>query len=103
MTLCSRPDFRKAILLLIILLSVEGWLGLEKLHQLTSEGSYSLRITMKDFDGKIYVAVYDQFQVIKIYDDERDCLCQCTRAKCHPTVQNMQTALLILESGSSCA
>lgn len=41
----------------------ELWLGLEKLHQLTSKGSYSLRITMKDFDDKTYVAVYDQFQV----------------------------------------
>ena len=42
----------------------EIWLGLENLHQLTSEGSYSLNITMKDFDGKTYVAVYDQFKVI---------------------------------------
>ena len=42
----------------------ESWLGLEKLHQLTSEGSYSLHITLKDFDQKTYVAVYDQFQVI---------------------------------------
>jgi len=41
----------------------ESWLGLEKLHQLTSEGSYSLKITMTDFDNKTYVAVYDQFQV----------------------------------------
>ena len=39
------------------------WLGLEKLHKFTSEGSYSLRITMTDFDGKTYVAVYDQFKV----------------------------------------
>ena len=44
----------------------ELWLGLENLHQLTSEASYSLRITMKDFDDKTYVAVYEKFQVIKI-------------------------------------
>ena len=44
----------------------EIWLGLEKLHQLTSEGSYSLNITMKDFDDKTFVAVYDQFQVIRM-------------------------------------
>ena len=43
----------------------ETWLGLETLHKLTSTGAYSLRITMKDFDGQSYVAVYDQFQVIK--------------------------------------
>merc|ERR1712130_250592 len=41
----------------------ELWLGLEKVHQLTSENSCSLRITLKDFDDKTYVAVYDQFQV----------------------------------------
>ena len=41
----------------------ELWLGLETIHQLTSDGSYSLRITMKDFDGQSYVAVFDQFQV----------------------------------------
>ena len=44
----------------------ELWIGLEKLHQLTSEGNYSLHITMMDFDNKTYVAVYNQFQVIKI-------------------------------------
>ena len=47
-------------------MSGELWLGLEKLHQLTSEGNYSLQITLKDFDDKTYVAVYNQFQVIKI-------------------------------------
>ena len=45
-------------------MSGELWLGLEKIHQLTSKGIYSLRITMKDFDQKTYVAVYDQFEVI---------------------------------------
>ena len=39
------------------------WLGLEKLHQLTSEGNFSLNIIMKDFDDKTYMAVYHQFQV----------------------------------------
>ena len=41
----------------------ESWLGLEKLHQLTSESSGSLQITLKDFDNNTYVAFYDQFQV----------------------------------------
>ena len=31
---------------------------------LTSEGNYSLRITLEDFDRKSYVAVFDQFKVI---------------------------------------
>ena len=39
------------------------WLGLDKLHSLTSQKSYTLQITMTDFDGKKYVAVYEQFQV----------------------------------------
>ena len=51
------------------IVSGELWLGLEEIHQLTSGGSYSLHITLKDFDHKSYVAIYDQFQVI-IYDDD---------------------------------
>ena len=46
------------------LISGEIWLGLETLHKLTSVGSYSLHILIKDFDQKTYVAVYDQFKVI---------------------------------------
>ena len=44
-------------------MSGESWVGLEKLHQLTSDGNYSLHITMTDFDDKAYVAVYDEFEV----------------------------------------
>ena len=42
----------------------EVWIGLDKLHQLTSARSYSLKITMTDYDGKKYRAVYEQFEVI---------------------------------------
>ena len=45
----------------------EVWLGLDKLHKLTSKGDYGLRITMTDFDAKRYMAVYDQFQVVFIF------------------------------------
>ena len=41
----------------------ESWLGLRELHKLTSNADYSLRIELKDFDGKSYHAVYDQFEV----------------------------------------
>jgi len=41
----------------------ESWIGLDKLHQLTSERSYSLKITMTDYDKKTFVAVYDYFKV----------------------------------------
>ena len=39
------------------------WIGLDKLHQLTSERSYSLKITMTDYDNKTFVAVYNNFKV----------------------------------------
>ena len=42
----------------------EVWIGLDKLHQLTSERSFSLHINMTDYDGRSYVAVYDRFEVI---------------------------------------
>ena len=41
----------------------EVWIGLDKLHQLTSARSYSLKITMTDYDGKKYTALFEQFQV----------------------------------------
>jgi len=41
----------------------EVWIGLDKLHQLTSAGSYSLEITMTDYDGSKRQAVYEQFEV----------------------------------------
>ena len=47
----------------IIYFSGESWLGLKKLHQLTSETDYRLYVSLTDFDGKIYKAVYDHFQV----------------------------------------
>ena len=45
----------------------ELWLGLRKIHQLTTEGDYSLHVTLIDFDTKIYQAVYDHFEVITQY------------------------------------
>ena len=41
----------------------ESWLGLENLHRLTSQQSYSLQITMTDWDQQTYVAFYHQFEV----------------------------------------
>ena len=41
----------------------ESWLGLKKVHQLTSERDYSLHVNLTDFDGKSYSAVYDLFKV----------------------------------------
>jgi len=41
----------------------ESWLGLKRLHQLTSQNDYSLYVSLTDFDGKTYSAFYDRFQV----------------------------------------
>jgi len=41
----------------------ESWIGLDELHRLISQRPYSLKITMTDYDGTSYVAVYDQFKV----------------------------------------
>uniref|UniRef100_A0A8C5RD78 Tenascin C n=1 Tax=Laticauda laticaudata TaxID=8630 RepID=A0A8C5RD78_LATLA len=40
----------------------EFWLGLEKLHQITSQGPYELRVDLRDHDGTAY-ALYNQFTV----------------------------------------
>ena len=56
----------KSILIIIPTFSGESWLGLENLHRLTSEKSYSLKVTMTDYDGARYTAVYDKFEVRQI-------------------------------------
>ena len=43
--------------------SGESWLGLDRIHGLTIQQYYQLKITLTDFDGKKYVAVYDEFKV----------------------------------------
>ena len=55
--------------------SGESWLGLENLHRLTSERSYSLKVTMTDYDGAWYTAVYDKFEVRQINKKE------CSKSK----------------------
>ena len=47
--------------------SGESWLGLDKIHRLTRQRDYKLKIILTDFDRKEYVAVYDQFKVRQTY------------------------------------
>ena len=51
----------------LLLFIGESWIGLDTLHQLTSQNLYKMKITMTDFDQKKYVAVYDQFKVRIIF------------------------------------
>ncbi|XP_067121694.1 techylectin-5A-like [Centruroides vittatus] len=44
-------------------LDEDFWLGNEKLHALTNQGSYSLRIDMKDKEGNSRYAQYKQFKI----------------------------------------
>merc|ERR1712061_579250 len=41
----------------------ESWIGLDNLHRVTSQKDFSMKITMTDFDGKKYHAVWNQFKV----------------------------------------
>ncbi|XP_053692579.1 microfibril-associated glycoprotein 4-like [Sabethes cyaneus] len=41
----------------------EFWLGLEKIHKITTAKPYELRIVLEDFDGKVATARYDRFTV----------------------------------------
>ncbi|XP_055591116.1 microfibril-associated glycoprotein 4-like [Uranotaenia lowii] len=41
----------------------EFWLGLEKIHQLTSFKRHELHVLLKDFEGNSKVAKYDDFRV----------------------------------------
>ena len=44
-------------------LSGEFWLGLDKIHRLTSQANNTLRVELEDFDGNTTYAEYDTFAV----------------------------------------
>ena len=52
--------------------SGESWIGLDNLHRLTSQRSYSLKLTMTDYDGTDYVAVFENFKVNSVYPNPRN-------------------------------
>ena len=53
-----------------VIISGESWMGLETLHQLTSNGDYGLNITMTDFDDQSYFAIYDEIEVTTVVRDD---------------------------------
>ena len=44
-------------------LTGEFWLGLDKIHRLTSSRNYKLRVDLEDFSANTYYAEYDLFEV----------------------------------------
>jgi len=44
-------------------LTGEFWLGLDKIHRLTGNESYKLRVDLEDFAEKTYYAEYDLFKI----------------------------------------
>jgi len=44
-------------------LNGEFWLGLDKIHRLSSSGKYKLRVDLEDFAGNTVYAEYDSFGV----------------------------------------
>ena len=44
-------------------LNGEFWLGLDKIHRLSSGGKYKLRVDLEDFAGNTVYAEYDSFAV----------------------------------------
>ena len=52
-------------------LSGEFWLGLDKIHRLTSQTNNKLRVELEDFDGNTVYAEYDTFAVADEADKYR--------------------------------
>ncbi|XP_038157376.1 fibrinogen-like protein 1 [Cyprinodon tularosa] len=52
-------------------LNAEFWLGNDNLHLLTTQGNYSVRINLEDFDGHQRYAEYKNFQVANEKDQYR--------------------------------
>ncbi|KAK6169468.1 hypothetical protein SNE40_020517 [Patella caerulea] len=44
--------------------SSEFWLGLENMHALTTQDSYTLRVDMETSNTKFYYAMYDEFRIL---------------------------------------
>lgn len=43
--------------------SGEFWMGNDKLHELTNQGPFQLRVDLEDFKGQKYYAVYNYFRI----------------------------------------
>uniref|UniRef100_A0A182U2W4 Fibrinogen C-terminal domain-containing protein n=1 Tax=Anopheles melas TaxID=34690 RepID=A0A182U2W4_9DIPT len=41
----------------------EYWLGLEKMHRITSSDYFQLLVHLKDYDGTVKTALYDEFEI----------------------------------------
>ncbi|XP_074642492.1 fibrinogen-like protein 1 [Tubulanus polymorphus] len=52
-------------------LETEFWLGNDRIHQITSQGDYKLRIELETWDGNRYFAEYDSFSITDEADKYR--------------------------------
>ena len=43
--------------------SSEHWLGNDKIHRLTNQKTYELRVDLEDFEGETKYAIYNRFNV----------------------------------------
>ena len=50
-------------------LNGEFWLGLDKIHRMTSDNNSMLRVDLEDFDGNTAYAEYDMFGIFSEKDN----------------------------------
>ena len=63
-------------------LSGEFWLGNDKIHRLTANNNYALRVDLEDFDGNTAYAEYNIFAVMSENDKYRLILGNFSGMKC---------------------
>ena len=49
--------------IILVCLLGESWLGLDKLHAMTTSNIFGLKVIMGDYDGTSYYAIYKTLQV----------------------------------------
>ena len=61
--LCSRRDWTARLISTATGTTTKFWMGLDKIHRLTSNDSNMLRVDLEDFEGNTTYAEYNTFDV----------------------------------------